>query len=104
MKRERTFRPKPHFLAYLARIILIGLLATVGGRLVGTVYGIAGGLHYYFTDGAAGSEDAGWVVAMIVIGFTTFVVSSIFVKGGWFAKYVRLSFSSRDQRRDHLRS
>ena len=26
-------------------------------------------------------EDAAWVVAMIVIGFTTFVVSSIFVKG-----------------------
>ena len=33
-------------------------------------------------------EDAGWVVAVIVIGFTTFVVSSIFVKGGSFAKYV----------------
>ena len=34
-------------------------------------------------------EDGGWVVAMIVIGFTTFVVySSIFVKGGSFAKYV----------------
>ena len=49
-------------------------------------------------------EDAGWVVAMIVIGFTTFVVSSTFVKGGSFAKYVWLSFSSRDQRRDHLRS
>ena len=46
-------------------------------------------------------EDAGWVVA-IVIGFTTFVVSSIFVKGGSFAKYVWLSFSSREQRRDHL--
>src|SRR5262249_3345609 len=26
-------------------------------------------------------EDAAWVVAMIVIGFTTFAASSIFVKG-----------------------
>jgi len=42
-------------------------------------------------------EDAGWVVAMIVIVLTTFVVSPIFVKGGSFAKYVWLSFRSRDQ-------
>ena len=49
-------------------------------------------------------EDAGWVAAVIVIGFTTFVVSPMFVEGGSFAKYVWLSFSSRDQRRDHLRS
>ena len=41
-------------------------------------------------------EDVGWVVAMIVIGFITFVVSSIVVKGSSFAKYVWLSFSSRD--------
>ena len=31
-------------------------------------------------------EDAGWVVAMIVIGFTIFVVSSIFVKRGLVCK------------------
>jgi hypothetical protein len=33
-------------------------------------------------------EDAGWVVAMIVIGLPTFAASSIFVKGGSFANCV----------------
>jgi len=42
-------------------------------------------------------EDVGWVVAMIVIGFTTFVVSSIVVKGSLVCKVCVASFSSRDQ-------
>ena len=33
-------------------------------------------------------KDAGWVAVMIVICVTTFAVSSIFVKGDAFAKFV----------------
>ena len=38
-------------------------------------------------------KDAEWVVAIIVICITTFAVSSIFVKGGAFAKFVRRSLA-----------
>jgi len=42
-------------------------------------------------------EDAGWVVAMIVIGFTTFAVSSIFVRASSTARR-RPSYSVREER------
>src|SRR5262245_34254377 len=47
-------------------------------------------------------EDAGWVVAMIVIGFTSRFIH--IRQGARLQSMSGLSFSSRDRQRDHLRS